>query len=265
MGVRLVAGLVVFPFDEPVPLIDSAPVDDLPEGFHVISPDILVLEIIGVLPYVDHQKRDRVPCNTQLVVPGLEHDQLLRNGLVGEHAPAIPLDLGCHSREMRLEFVVGTEMFLDVDGSARSPRRRSPRSSSAWRRHPSEADTLAEAGDEASLRKALELEPDHAGATEGLARILIDRGEPAEALTLLAAPARDRGRPGAGRRGSPAEAGVDVSATGRADIEAKLNELLDRVRDDDAARQEFVDLLEAMGPDDPSTKEYRRALTARLY
>ena len=30
---------------------------------------------------------------------------------------------------------------------------------------PSEADTLAAAGDEASLRKALELEPDHAGAT----------------------------------------------------------------------------------------------------
>ena len=50
---------------------------------------------------------------------------------------------------------------------------------------PSEADTLAEAGDEASLRKALELEPDHVGATEGLARILIDRGEPAEALALL--------------------------------------------------------------------------------
>ena len=38
-----------------------------------------------------------------------------------------------------------------------------------------------------------------------------------------------------------------MSATGRSDIEAKLDELLDRVRDDDAARQEFVDLLEAMG------------------
>ena len=60
---------------------------------------------------------------------------------------------------------------------------------------PSEADTLAAAGDEASLRKALELEPDHAGATEGLARILIDRGDGAEALALLAAAARDRGRP----------------------------------------------------------------------
>ena len=56
------------------------------------------------------------------------------------------------------------------------------------------------------------------------------------------------------------EAGVDVSGTGREEMEAKLDELLDRVRDDDAARQEFVDLLEAMGADDPRTKEYRRAL-----
>ena len=152
-----------------------------------------------------------------------------------------------------------------TSSSARSPRRRSPRSSSAWRRRPSEADTLVAAGDEASLRKALELEPDHPGATEGLARILIDRGEPAEALALLQRlPETEAGRALAAEA-RLLEAGVDVSATGRADIEAKLNELLDRVRDDDAARQEFVDLLEAMGPDDPSTKEYRRALTARLY
>ena len=130
---------------------------------------------------------------------------------------------------------------------------------------PSEADTLAAAGDEASLRKALELEPDHPSATEGLARVLIDRGEPAEALALLQRlPETEAGRALAAEA-RLLEAGVDVSATDRADIEAKLNELLDRVRDDDAARQEFVDLLEAMGPDDPSTKEYRRALTARLY
>jgi putative thioredoxin len=37
------------------------------------------------------------------------------------------------------------------------------------------------------------------------------------------------------------------------------------VRDDDAARQEFVDLLEALGPSDPRTNEYRRALAARLF
>jgi putative thioredoxin len=130
---------------------------------------------------------------------------------------------------------------------------------------PSEADALALVGDEASLRKALELEPDHVGATEGLARLLIDRGEPAEALALLQRlPETETGRVLAAEA-RLLEAGVVVSATGRSDIEAKLDELLDRVRDDDAARQEFVDLLEAMGPDDPSTKEYRRALTARLY
>ena len=50
---------------------------------------------------------------------------------------------------------------------------------------PSEADGLAAAGDEASLRRALELEPDHVAAIEGLARLLIDRGEAAEALTVL--------------------------------------------------------------------------------
>ncbi len=130
---------------------------------------------------------------------------------------------------------------------------------------PSEADTLAAEGDEASLRRALELEPDHAAATEGLARILIDRREGAEALALLQRlPETEAGRVLAAEA-RLLEAGVNVSEAGREEIEGKLNELLERVHDDDTARQEFVDLLEAMGADDPRTKEYRRALTARLY
>jgi putative thioredoxin len=130
---------------------------------------------------------------------------------------------------------------------------------------PSEADNLVAAGDEASLRHALELEPDHQGATEGLARLLIDRGEASEALVLLARlPETETGRALAAEA-RLLEAGVDVSNSDRADIEAKLDELLDKVRDDDAARQEFVDLLEAMGAEDPRTNEYRRALAARLF
>ena len=102
-------------------------------------------------------------------------------------------------------------------------------------------------------------------ATEGLARILIDRGEAAEALALLQRlPETEAGRVLAAEA-RLLEAGVDVSATDRAEIEAKLDDLLDRVRDDDAARQEFVDLLEALGADDPRTNEYRRALAARLF
>ena len=130
---------------------------------------------------------------------------------------------------------------------------------------PSEADTLAAVGDEASLRKALELEPDHAGATEALARILVDRGDAPEALALLQRiPESEAGRALAAEA-RLLEAGVDVSATGRAQIEAKLDELLERVREDDAARQEFVDLLETLGAGDPRTNEYRRALAARLF
>ena len=49
------------------------------------------------------------------------------------------------------------------------------------------------------------------------------------------------------------------------DVDAVSNGLLERVRDDDAARQEFVDLLEALGADDPRTATYRRALASRLY
>ena len=50
---------------------------------------------------------------------------------------------------------------------------------------PSEADVLAKAGDEASLRAALEADPNHSAAAIGLARILLARGEIAEAKTLL--------------------------------------------------------------------------------
>ena len=130
---------------------------------------------------------------------------------------------------------------------------------------PSEADTLVAAGDEASLRRALELEPDHQAATEALARLLIDRGEAAEALALLARlPETETGRALAAEA-RLLEAGVDVSKSGLEEIEAKLDGLLDKVRDDDEARQEFVDLLEAMGADNPRTNEYRRALAARLF
>ena len=50
---------------------------------------------------------------------------------------------------------------------------------------PSEADRLVEAGDEESLRKALEVDPRNAHAANGLGRILLGRGEAEQALELL--------------------------------------------------------------------------------
>src|SRR3954469_18432282 len=50
---------------------------------------------------------------------------------------------------------------------------------------PSQADKLAAADDEDSLRRALELDPRNAGAARKLGRLLLDRGETDEALELL--------------------------------------------------------------------------------
>jgi putative thioredoxin len=130
---------------------------------------------------------------------------------------------------------------------------------------PSEADVLTSAGDETSLRRALELEPDHQGATEALARILIDRGEATEALALLARVPETPGVRTLAAQARLAESGVIVSATDDGAVDARLTALLERVRDDDSARQEFVDLLETLGPQDPRTNSFRRALAARLY
>ena len=47
-------------------------------------------------------------------------------------------------------------------------------------------DALVAAGDEASLREALELEPGHEGAVVALAELMVEKGEPDEALNLLA-------------------------------------------------------------------------------
>jgi putative thioredoxin len=51
---------------------------------------------------------------------------------------------------------------------------------------PTEADNLVAGGDEASLRRALELDADHEGAVVALAELLVERGDTEEALALLA-------------------------------------------------------------------------------
>jgi putative thioredoxin len=122
-----------------------------------------------------------------------------------------------------------------------------------------EADILVDKGDEASLRAALDLQADHPGAVLGLAQLLVERGDSAEALELLA-----RVPETAEVRRVAALARV-AEERPTADPAAELDALLERVKGDDDARQRFLDLLEVLGPDDPRTSQYRRALTARLF
>ena len=55
------------------------------------------------------------------------------------------------------------------------------------------------------------------------------------------------------------------AGVGDDEVTAELDELLDRVKDDDEARQRFLDLLEVLGADDPRTADYRKRLTSRLF
>jgi putative thioredoxin len=123
------------------------------------------------------------------------------------------------------------------------------------------AELLA-AGDEASLRQALDLEADHPGAVVALAELLVERGGPGDAEEALALLGRVPETPEVRRVAALARTGTDGV---EGDVTARLDGLLDRVKQDDAARQEFVDLLEVLGPDDPRTAEYRRKLTSRLF
>jgi putative thioredoxin len=123
-------------------------------------------------------------------------------------------------------------------------------------------DQLVAAGDEASLRKALELEPGNEKAVLALAsRLVQDPATKDEALGLLA---RIPETPEVRRIAALARVGDELAANGSS-VEAKLEDLLGRVKADESARQEFIDLLEVLGPDDPRTARYRKALTARLF
>ena len=124
----------------------------------------------------------------------------------------------------------------------------------------SEVEALVAAGDENSLRRALELDADNEGAIVGLADLLVADGRGEEALELLE---RIPETPEVRRIAALARTGPGTADNGN--VEARLDDLLGRVKADPDARQEFVDLLEIMGSDDPRTSVYRRRLTTQLY
>jgi putative thioredoxin len=130
---------------------------------------------------------------------------------------------------------------------------------------PTEVDRLVAAGDEASLRRALELEPGNERAVLALGALLVARGDEASRQETLALLARLPETAETRHLGAQARLGEQLVDAGDDGIEATLDSLLERVRQDEEARQEFIDLLEVLGPDDPRTADYRKALTARLF
>lgn len=134
----------------------------------------------------------------------------------------------------------------------------------------SPADKLADIGTEDALRAALDIEPGHERSVVALAELLVGSGRGPEAideaLALLARiPETGEVRRVAALARMAAAGTLPTGASAGDEVTAKLDALLDRVKGDETARQEFLDLLEVLGPEDPRTMKYRRAMTSRLF
>jgi putative thioredoxin len=140
---------------------------------------------------------------------------------------------------------------------------------------PSEVDALVAAGDEHSLRRALELEPGRVDAAVPLARLLLARGERDEALALVEGLHGDFAAEGlAARIRLESAAGADdrvrtaFGALDAGEAERGLDLLLEAIAADgdrEDLRRAVVGVLDELGVDHPLAREYRRRLASALY
>ena len=113
-------------------------------------------------------------------------------------------------------------------------------------------------GTEEALRDAVALAPGNEDAICTLADVLIRTGKAEEALMFLVRlPETDRVR----KLGAMARLAMNPVDN----LDAELDALLLRVKDDEEARREYLDILETMGPSDPRTAKYRKLLTTKLF
>jgi putative thioredoxin len=139
---------------------------------------------------------------------------------------------------------------------------------------PSEAEELVKLGDEASLRRAHELEPARADAAVPLARLLHARGEDDEALEILARVPGNFTADGLAARialqraGSP-ELGDAFAALDGGDTERGLDLLIGALPSADGAREDIrrvvVGVLDEVGPASDLARSARRRLASALY
>jgi putative thioredoxin len=149
-------------------------------------------------------------------------------------------------------------------------------------REAAEAAEAAASGDpeaaERGFREALEADPGNRGARLGLAGLLVERGDHAEAQGLLQSLLPDaeaerllsaiRVREWAGiDDGSPLDAAKRMAAEGRS--REALDGLLGAVRfspqDRDEARAAILDVFAVLGDDHPLVREYRTQLASALF
>jgi putative thioredoxin len=124
-----------------------------------------------------------------------------------------------------------------------------------------ELDRLIAAGDEASLRRALELDPASVNAAVALGELLFESGRLDDAEAVLAPLEHLVAAKTVLARVRLRRSGVALGG----DIDLTLEHLLEQTGVDPSAKDHLLEVLDALGPDDPRYVSFRRRLASRLY
>jgi putative thioredoxin len=125
----------------------------------------------------------------------------------------------------------------------------------------SAVDRLVSAGDEASLREALALDPTNVDAAVALGDYLhrdgrLDEAEAVlEPFSMVVAAKTVLARIRLQRSGVSLDGNLDLT----------LDHLLEQSATNDQLKAELLEVLDALGPEDPRYVSYRRRLASRLY
>jgi putative thioredoxin len=139
---------------------------------------------------------------------------------------------------------------------------------------PSEAELLADKGDEGSLRAALKLDPGHAHAAVQLASMLHRRAQDVEALEILGRVHRSFAADGLAARIRLEQSGMPdlkpaFAALDAGDDEKALEVLIEAITTAGSSRDEIrrvvVGILDELGLDHPLATTSRKRLASALY
>jgi putative thioredoxin len=218
------------------------------------------------------------PCRT--LGPALEDAVRRREGEI----ELVKVDTDANqriAREFRIQSIPAVKAFRDGKVVAEFVGAQPPAAIESFLNQiaPSKADRLAEAGDEQSLREALELDPRHVRAAIGLGRLLLGRSDADQALEVLRPFPHDfiadglaaRAELSASENGARAdELQAAFSAWDRGEPAEALEQLQGVLATEqdpdrkDLLRRVMVAIFTELGADHPLAREHRRRLAAAL-
>lgn len=120
---------------------------------------------------------------------------------------------------------------------------------------------LLRRGDEPSLAQALALEPTNEDVLRSLATLWLEQERFEDVVTLLEPHRGSNDLTSLAARARLALSGVSLDG----DLDVTLSELLTQATSDDTAKARLLEILDALGPTDPTSLQYRRRLASLLY